>query len=333
MLKRLCHPDYRILVTGSRGKSSVTRLLHASLNSCGIKTFARITGVVPRELGPKGCRTIIRTAGAHVEEMRWWLRQLPASAKGVVLENSAIAPDLQLLAGKWLKPQVIILTNTYPDHQEVWGPTSSAARNTLLSGIPMGCRVVLPFESNSDSELKTALDSKRCHIVFSDPLSGKLPDHREVNINLALAAVKIMRLDTQKALQSMFDLKPDRYDFRKTVHADSEFALAFTANDIKSTINLFTSLDWKKEETRLVFNHRSDRSGRILSFAEWIDSSDWRDVLIIGDKPGKSFRTARYLDVRSMGSFFRSFQPGDKIFGCGNFTGLPPEVMTGLYHQ
>ncbi len=332
MFRQLPHPPYRVLVTGSRGKSSVTRLLQAALNGCGIRTFARITGVIPRELGPGSCKIIYRTSGAHVEEMRWWLRQLPVDTEGVVLENSAISPELQFLAGKWLKPNVTIITNIYPDHQEVWGPTTSAARDVLLSGIPKGCCVVLPHESGLDNVLKSTLASKKCRIVLADPLSGKLPDHREANINLAFTAIKILGVDRQKALQSMLDLKPDRYDFKRTVFDNSEFALAFTANDVKSTRGLFKSLKWEKEETRLVFNHRSDRSGRIMSFTEWIDSADWRDVMIIGDKPGTSFRNARYLDISNSESFFQTFNPGDKVFGCGNFAGLPPDIAAGLYH-
>ena len=117
----------RVLVTGSRGKSSVVRLLHAGLNATGIPTWSRITGTDPRQLEPDGERSIERAAGAHVEEMRWWLGKLPADTQAVVLENSAIAPELQHLAGAWLQPQITVLTNTLPDHQEAWGATATDA--------------------------------------------------------------------------------------------------------------------------------------------------------------------------------------------------------------
>jgi UDP-N-acetylmuramyl pentapeptide synthase len=118
----------RVLVTGSRGKSSTVRFLHAALSNAGLQSYARTTGVVPREYGPDGVRTISRSTGAHVEEMRWWLRKLPVSTQAIVLENSAISPDFQALAGKWSRPDVTILTNTVPDHQEAWGPTSACRR-------------------------------------------------------------------------------------------------------------------------------------------------------------------------------------------------------------
>ena len=140
----------RVLVTGSRGKSGTVRLLHAAMQEAGLLSYARITGVVPRELGPNGIRTISRSSGAHVEEMRWWLRRLPASAQGIVLENSAITPDFQELAGRWLRPDLTILTNTLPDHQEVWGPTRSCAAEVLVAGIPKGGQLIVPADLETD---------------------------------------------------------------------------------------------------------------------------------------------------------------------------------------
>jgi len=131
----------KVLVTGSRGKSSVVRLLHAALQDAGLRTHARITGVVPRELGPNGVHKISRSSGAHVEEMRWWLKGLPTSAQAIVLENNAITPDFQALAGRWLRPDVTVLANALPDHQEVWGPTRACAAEVLTKGVPRGGQV------------------------------------------------------------------------------------------------------------------------------------------------------------------------------------------------
>ena len=153
----------RILVTGSRGKSSVVRLLYAAMQAAELQTYARITGVVPRELGPDGIRAISRSAGAHVEEMRWWLRQLPVSAQGIILENSAITPEYQALAGRWLRPDITVLTNTVPDHQELWGPTSASAAGVLAAGVPDHGQVILPASLKSDDHLMNLLKRRRPH--------------------------------------------------------------------------------------------------------------------------------------------------------------------------
>ena len=49
-LKSLSHIPLRIHVNGTRGKSSVTRLVAAGLREGGLKTFAKTTGTAPREL-------------------------------------------------------------------------------------------------------------------------------------------------------------------------------------------------------------------------------------------------------------------------------------------
>ena len=124
----------RILVTGTRGKSSLVRLLHAGLLACGLRSCARITGVLPRELSPSGCRTIRRAAPAHVREMRWWLAQVPRGTDAVVMENSAVAPELQEAAGAWLRPTLVVWTTLRSDHAEAWGPGIEGAARALAKG-------------------------------------------------------------------------------------------------------------------------------------------------------------------------------------------------------
>jgi len=317
----------RVLVTGSRGKSSTVRLLHAAMQAAGLKIYARITGVMPRELGPEGTRTISRSSGAHVEEMRWWLRRLPATAQGIVLENSAITPDLQALAGRWLQPDVTILTNILPDHQEVWGPTRACAAEVLTAGIPKRGQVILAADLETDRQLLELLAHRGCQIKFAEPVPEAGESYKAANLGLALAAVECLGLDTGPALQTMLLVHRDKYDFQVVKYGGAEMAMAFSANDIASTRALFRSLLWSPDETRLIYNHRTDRPGRFGSFVNWLNNSNWREVLIIGDKPPMRLGSGRYLSIKNEEGLLRLFQPGDRIFGCGNIAGLPLSLM------
>lgn len=320
---------YRVLVTGSRGKSSLVRLLHSAFNHCGVPTYARMTGVIPRELGPVSSRTIQRSAGAHVEEMRWWLRQLPGDAEAVVLENSAIAQDLQPLAGQWLLPQVVVLANILPDHQEVWGPTSNCAVAALIAGIPDRCPVVIPFQLKNHILLRGHLQKKGCPVLVAETQQCNGGDYQQYNVQLALAACRFLDFDQSMAIDGMQSMKPDIFDFHVKFKQGIAFAMAFTANDVASTTNLFNSLHWQEAETLLVFNHRSDRIGRLNSFVDWINGCGWRDVMFIGDKPGKLAPEVRFLNIKDPVSLLNVFKPGDRIFGCGNVAGLPLEMVSG----
>ncbi len=313
----------RILVTGSRGKSCVVRLLHAALHDAGLRTYARITGVVPRELGLKGVRTISRSSAAHVEEMRWWLRRLPNSAQAIILENSAITPDLQALAGRWLRPDITVFTNARPDHQEVWGPTGACAAEVLTAGVPKGGQLVLPAGLKTDGYLLELLERRACKLIFAESAADAGDTFRAINMGLALAVVERLGLATAPALETMLGVQRDRYDFSVVNCGGAELAMAFSANDISSTRTLFRSLMWSEEETRLIYNHRADRPGRFRSFVDWLGNSHWREVLIIGDKPRVRPGSAQYLKIKNEKEFLRLFQPGDRVFGCGNIAGLP----------
>ena len=59
--KRLKRIPIRIHVNGTRGKSTVTRLIAASLRRVGIRTLAKTTGTIPRLILPDGKEeTILR---------------------------------------------------------------------------------------------------------------------------------------------------------------------------------------------------------------------------------------------------------------------------------
>lgn len=318
----------RILVTGSRGKSSIVRLLHTALHHAGLETYARITGVVPRELSVDKVRSISRSSGAHVEEMRWWLKQLPASAEGIVLENSAITPDLQGLAALWLQPQVTVLTNTLPDHQEAWGTTRASAAEVLVAGIPKDGLVLLPSSLKADNYLADLLELRSCKTVFAEPAADAGDGFPAINLGLALTTIKQLGLEPEPALQAMQNLQADSYDFNVVNYNGAKVAMAFSVNDISSTRKLFHSMNWPEEQTRLIYNHRKDRPGRFRSFVDWLNHSPWQEVLIIGDKPQMRLCSARYLRIKNERGLRKLFKPGDRVFGCGNIAGLPLLLAT-----
>jgi hypothetical protein len=110
-------------------------------------------------------------------------------------------------------------------------------------------------------------------------------------------------------------------------------AMAFSANDIASTRRLFDSLSWPEEETRLIYNHRADRPGRLKSFLDWLNNSRWQEVLIIGDRPFTRRCSAQYRRLRNVDGLLRLFKPDDRVFGCGNIAGLPLDLANALHRQ
>ena len=314
----------RILLNGTRGKSTLVRLLHCALVACGIKAYGRVTGVIPRQLGPDGKSTpILRTNGGHVSEMRWWLDRLPAGARGVVMENSAVSPELQTLAARWLRPDLVVLTNILPDHIETWGPTRAQAAGVLLLGIPDKTTVVALEELLALDGVGEALEAKDCRVVTARRDPAASGDFRQANLALALAACDHLGLPRERTQPALRGLAPDLADFQVIQIGRTELALAFSANDLASTQALFASLGWDREDTRLIYNHRADRWARLSEFARNMFPGNWRQRLIIGARPWPLAKGAQYATASTVEQFIGLLKPGGRVFGCGNVQGLP----------
>ena len=326
----------RILVTGSRGKSSLVRLLCAGLEALGLEPWGRITGVLPRQIGPGGPRALRRTAPAHVEEMRWWLRQLPPGVP-VVLENSAVSPELQPLAASWLRPHLIVWTNARPDHPEAWGPGEEGAARALAEGIPPGCPVAAGAE---------VLPLARRLLAGRNPLlppreepsrPGEAPFEAE-NRGLALGALEALGFDPQGTRRGMIALPPDLGDYRILSLGESRLACAFSANEPESTDRLFRATGWAPEETALLFHHRTDRPGRLGAFLPWIRSHPWGEVVFSRDRAFRGLLDGRggpgglgvWRVLRGPGDLEGWIRGRNRVFGCGNVAGSPLELLRAL---
>ena len=87
----------RIHVNGTRGKSSVTRLIAAGLREGGLNTFAKTTGTIPRIINNIGNDVELhRLRGASIGEqiklIRYFSRYKPDA---LVIECMAVNPQYQ----------------------------------------------------------------------------------------------------------------------------------------------------------------------------------------------------------------------------------------------
>lgn len=333
----------RILVTGSRGKSSLVRLLSAALVSFGLNVRGRITGVLPRELlpgdgilSPLKETLLLRSGPASVEEMRWWLSTLPRGTDAVVMENSAVAPELQALAFRWLQPCCTVLTNVRPDHEEVWGRGEENAASALCSGIGdpggMSCPehpVVLPRSVAEKQCVQRLLSAQHFRLLPC----GEGNAFKETHLALVQEVCRLFGFDERQSRAAAAALPPDVADFAFFREGDGVLAAAFSANDTESTEQLFVSTGWSREETTLLFNARKDRVRRFRSFLPWIRSFPWKKVCVTGGRPLFLSSPAVYsplLDAPSLAGFIRST---GRVFGCGNVAGTPLEYLESKFLQ
>ncbi|ACZ19951.1 hypothetical protein Taci_1737 [Thermanaerovibrio acidaminovorans DSM 6589] len=321
----------RILVTGTRGKSSVVRLLVHLMASCGMDPVGRITGVVPRQISPRGERVIRRLCPSSVEEMRWWIGMNPG--RSLVMENSAVRPDLQHLAARWLKPDLVVLTSARRDHQEEWG--DSDPLRVLLLGVPLGTPLLVPRGMGERARGVRDLLGSPGPVVEPGPLAvGGLPEVAAWNLELAAGAMEFLGLPVDPI--SLGKLPGDLLgDFRVVSGRGFRLALAFSANDVESTGLLLRSLGWDVGSLTIWYHHRPDRPRRLREFLRWIRSLGLRrePILTGGSRwailnPSVEGRWIRPADWREM--LQRLGGMGD-VFGCGNVSGLPLELIRNVW--
>lgn len=293
----------RIHVNGTRGKSSLTRLIAAGLREAGIPTFAKTTGTLPRMIYPDGRELpVFRAAKANIIEQQRIMRVAAAvKAEAIVLECMALQPLLQSLSElKIVRSTHTVITNARPDHLDVMGPGPADVARALSGMICVGGQV-FTAEREHISILEAAARDRGSKLVSVGPndsdavppevMSGfKYTEHAE-NVALALTVFDALGVDREVALRGMHKANPDpgamtahRLDFfgRKFI-----FYNGFAANDPISTGRLWHMvLDHDGGEYQqhiAIFNCRADRADRSAQLAEAL--SQWRQprwVVLMG---------------------------------------------------
>ncbi|MGI6252225.1 MAG: capsule biosynthesis protein CapB [Aminivibrio sp.] len=312
----------KILVTGSRGKSSMVRLLTAVLTDAGLAAAGRITGVLPRELLAGRENLILRAGPGSVGEMGWWLRTLPPETEGIVLENSAVAPSLQYLAWHWLSPSCSVLTNVRPDHEDAWGRGEEAAARTLCLGIDGG-PVILPESVAAKRAVADLLTARGCELRPCP--DGR--DFRQTHLSLVEGVCGLLGLDSKRALNAARRLPPDLADFQLFSEGVGWLASAFSANDPQSALDLFRETGWRRGETTVLFNSRQDRSARLKAFREILSDTRWKRIAVTGSRPFPLPRGADFLPIKSPEELRAFIASEGRVFGCGNVAGIPLEYL------
>ena len=138
--RRLKRIPIRIHVNGTRGKTSVTRLIAAGLREAGVRCLAKTTGTVPRFILPNGREVpVYRPGGPNVIEQKQSVTMAAAQrAEALVVECMALQPQLQWLSeSKLVRATHGVITNARPDHLDVMGPTEEDVARALAATVPV----------------------------------------------------------------------------------------------------------------------------------------------------------------------------------------------------
>ena len=293
--RRLRRIPIRIHVNGTRGKSSVTRLIAAALREAGIVTCAKTTGTLARMILPDGREVpIFRPAGANVlEQLRIVSTAHAYGAQALVIECMALAPELQSLSERRMVEATHgVITNARPDHLDVMGPDPKNVARALAGSTPVRAKLytaerehleVLRNSAEDRGSELVAVGEEDVRDIGSEVLDHfRYTEHAD-NVALALRVCVDLGVEREVALQGMWKSPPD--PGAMTEHAVSFFGReimfvnAFAANDPVSS-RLLWELALARhpecEQKIMLFNCRADRVDRSMHLGE--EFSRWPQV-------------------------------------------------------
>ncbi len=218
--RRLDSIPIRIHVNGTRGKSSVTRLIAGGLREGGLAVCAKTTGTLARMILPDASEyPVFRPAGANViEQVRIISTAAGYRAQAIVVECMALQPRLQWLCeSRFLRSTHGVITNARADHLDVMGPTEEAVANALAGTTPIGAKLFTAerrhlkvFEASA-RDRGTSLVAVTADDVaaVSDEEMARFcyVEHKE-NVALALAVCEDLGINRETALRGMTEAPP-----------------------------------------------------------------------------------------------------------------------------
>ena len=167
----------RIHVNGTRGKSSVTRLIAAGLREGKLKTFAKTTGTTPRIINDKGKDIEIHrlrsaSIGEQIKLMRYFSQK---KLDALVIECMAVNPQYQWISEqKIVKSTLAVITNVRPDHLDEMGSTNKEIGYSLSNTIPFNSKIITA-ERASVEPLQIIADKR--NTVLEQSNSDDVPDN------------------------------------------------------------------------------------------------------------------------------------------------------------
>lgn len=356
----------RIHVNGTRGKSSVTRLIAAGLRAGGFRVMAKTTGTAPRVILEDGSETQIYRPGSAniIEQIKFVSKARARSAMAIVVECMALQPTLQWLTEqKMIRSRVGVITNVRSDHLDVMGETFSDVTRSLSNTIPSGSKF---FTAETKTEVLNDFDqicqkrNTKMTVSHEDEIEWeKMRDfsyieHRE-NVALALKICQDCGVAPDIALSGMVQAIPDPGVLRiyqvSFFNKDIQFVNAFAANDPDSTAMIWQRLLQMSEPDRkkiVLVNSRGDRIQRSEQLGILIAKQLEADAyLLVGEytkiiedeaiRLGLSEEKIENMGRESVANIFEmvlDYTPErSMVFAIGNIGGMGQQIVNFFKHR
>jgi poly-gamma-glutamate synthase PgsB/CapB len=294
----------RVLVTGTRGKSGLVKILTAGIRESEPRTWGKITGDVASSLAPDGTSNVLKRRGpAHLREQAKFLRDCRRKGgRCAIIESMAFSPEAMIAESRLVRPTLVVITNVRDDHRETLGSEPEQRRAAYLSSVPRDCR----WLSLDEELLAYAAASGRYPAPVPRPhhgdASGDPDDSGAVaeTVANAEAALDALGWNTEAACRAVRAAAAQAQAPQRVVSClGRRMTLldAFSANDPQSLDRLWA--DWRRaagdaSSWSVLFNTRADRPLRTRRFCRWLaERGDVDEVYLAGSHAPAAARLLR----------------------------------------
>jgi poly-gamma-glutamate synthase PgsB/CapB len=290
----------RIHVHGTRGKSTVTRILASLLREAGHVVLSKTTGDRPEyEFPDASTRPVRRVGPARIQEHVKILRlaaRLKATA--VVVEGMALQDETLAVSEKMLQATHAVITNVRPDHSETMGQGRANVARALSFMLPPGRPVFTAREDGVEEVCRHARNLNcDCHVVESEMVGSGTPRQENGNapmleqpLQLALAVAEHLHgqvpvIENQRSSARCglcHDTAPSPVSLLDIAGVRVIWLDLFSVNDVDSSRLLLDAL-WNNLPTPAWFvailATRQDRPMRTAVFMDWLQHEPRFDLL------------------------------------------------------
>ncbi|MDP2885388.1 MAG: poly-gamma-glutamate synthase PgsB [Ignavibacteria bacterium] len=339
-----------VAVTGTRGKSSVVRMLASVLREAGDTVLAKTTGSQAQFVLPDGTAQDVPRRGivSILEQKKVLKKAVELRANCLVVEIMSIRPENHFVESQQiLKPDIVLVTNVRRDHTEAMGETETEIASVLRLDVPSTASVYVPEEFRSLLDPQSpGVKSLRISSVrqgCSDPLRAtlkawKITEFAE-NLDLVASVVRDLGVPDDIASRGIENARHDIGKFRVWTYrigGKRVFLVnAFAANDPDSTMRIYEKTRQTLAAAPALFtgllNLRYDRPDRTVQWIEALQEnapSHFKSLYVVGGHAHVVRRKVKTASVLTLSSpdeitnvIAETMEEDGILFGFGNIGG------------
>jgi len=300
--RRLKHIPVRITISGTRGKTTIVRLLASVLREQGRCVLAKTTGSDARYINPDGSEEAIPRRGlvSIIEQKKLIRRAHRQRVECLITEIMSISSENHFIeTHKLIKPHITVLSNFRNDHLGSSRESLRTVTGQFLNDIYPGSRVFI-HANEINSYIKEEADNQRATLstVENNAPGGsagseKIKDlHFTENIDLVFSVSEFLGIEAkiiQKGIEKA-EMDTGRLEVYRLRHKtrDVYFVNSFAANDPHSSSLVMEKILGLMNIVEPVIygllSLRSDRGERSRQWLDFVsaDGNAFKNIFITG---------------------------------------------------